>query len=102
MPLSVYREYFTSNIRTRAKAQTNPLSVSTKLYTDWELAADLHMTVEQFHKLPRRERRLQLFCKILSNKKEEHAYKEAKEKSERESRMERDTDSSVKPTRYRA
>ena len=102
MPISVYREFFVPSIKTKAKAQTEPLTVSTKLYTDWELATSLHMTVEQFMKLPRRERRLQLFCKILSNKKEEHAYKEAKEKSERESRMERDTDSSVRPSRYRA
>lgn len=102
MPLGVYREYFVPNLRTRAKAQSEPLAVSTKFYMEMDLADEKGWSLEQFYALPRQERRAWLFFKILKGAKEKYGYEKAKEESERRARLERDVDPSVKSTRYRA
>ena len=101
MPISVYREYFVPSIKTKAKAQSSPLTVSTSFYLDCELADEKGWSLEEFYKLSRRERRAWLFFKVLHGEKEKFAYQNAREESERRARMEHNVDSSVKPTRYR-
>ena len=46
------------------------------------IARELHMTMEEYQKLPRRERRLQYLYSVLSTEKERYAIEEAKKESE--------------------
>lgn len=101
MPLRVYREFFVPNLKTKAKAQTEPLAVSTHFYMECELADEKGWSLEHFYKLSRKERKTWLFFKVLKGEKEKYGYEKAKEESERRARLERDIDPSVKPTRYR-
>ena len=87
VPLKVYKDYFTPNIKTRVKATTDPLSVSTPMYIEVDIARELGMTLEGYQKLSRRERKIQMFFRVLSSEKEKHAYEESRAKAEREASL---------------
>ena len=87
VPLKVYQDYFTPNIKTRVKATTDPLSVSTSMYIEVDIARELGMTLEEYQKLSRRERKIQMFFRVLSSEKERHAYEESRAKAEREAQL---------------
>lgn len=69
------------------KAKTDPLSYGTMLYTEVTLAKQCGMSLGEYKKLPRTERRILYFHYILEGKKEEHAYAKSREESERKAAM---------------
>ena len=87
MPIKVYEEHFLPNRKTQIKAQIDPLSISTGLYIELELAKEHGLTLGEYRKLPRYERKLWLMFRVLSNAKDQHSLDEIKAKAEREAQF---------------
>ena len=87
MPIKIYEEHFLPNRKTQIKAQIDPLSISTGLYIELELAKEHGLTLREYRKLPRYERKLWLMFRVLSSEKEKHAYEELRAKAEREAQF---------------
>lgn len=66
----------------QAKAQTEPLLYSTRLYSDYRIAKLLGMTYGAYVKLPRKERQTWYYFHILESEKEKYAYDKAKKDAE--------------------
>lgn len=89
MPLSVYREYFLDPPpMVKARAQQAPLSTNTLGYMECVIAMELKMLPEDYRKLPRRQRKELLFFHVLKGVKEQWAYEQSKEESERNATLE--------------
>lgn len=98
MPISVYREYFLDPPpMVKAKAQQQPLSTNTLGYMECVLAMELKILPEDYRKLPRKQRKELLFFHVLKGAKEQFAYDESKEESERRATLE----SSTPPSKFR-
>ena len=91
MPESLWKKYFGQKNPglERAKARLDPLLYSTWRYSECQIAMDLHMSLAQYQRLPRKERFTWYLFKILAGEKEQAAY----DKAEREREM--NTPSSV-------
>lgn len=87
MPQKVFRDNFVPNVRTKVKSKTQPLSVSTNVYVELEMANEMRMTLDDYRKLPIKYRKMRLFHRVLAAEKERFAYDESKRKSEQESRL---------------
>ena len=65
-----------------------PLKFSSRFYIEVETAKELGLTVEQFEKLSRRERKIHFYFRYLSGKKEKFAMDDAEEERKRNQQRE--------------
>ena len=97
-PFGLYEKIFVNpGALEKARAQQEPLHYSTLHYVECKIARTLGMTVADYRKLPRRERRTQYFFEILANEKETYAYDQAKEKAS----LDRERQKPSTPLRHR-
>ena len=82
-PLGVYEKIFVNpGVLEKAKAQSEPLKYSTRYYFECKIARGLQMTMEQYRKLPRKERQLQYLFHVLEIEKENYAVEAQKKEME--------------------
>lgn len=81
-PYALYERISDPGAIGKAKAQIEPLSVSTREYVECRIARELGMTVQAYQSLPRRERQRWYFFTILEKEKEIWAYDEAQKEAE--------------------
>ena len=81
--MSLYRDIFLSPGASRiVKSSLDPLSSSTYLYVEFEIAKSLGMSHSAYKKLPRKERRTWFLWQVLANEKERYQMDQAKSGSE--------------------
>lgn len=84
MPMSLYRDIFLSpSAKRKVKASLEPLSSSTHLYVEFEIAKSLGMSHSAYKRLPRKERRTWYLWHVLANEKERYQMDQARSESER-------------------
>ena len=64
------------------KALNHPLGFSTPLYRECEIAQKLQLTLENYRKLSRKERKIWYYHTILANEKERHQYEKVKQEQD--------------------
>ena len=65
-----------------ADAKLKPLKYSTRFYIECEIAKELHLSLEAYHRLSLRERKTWYLHKILAAEKERYAHEEARRDAE--------------------
>lgn len=82
--MSLYRDLFIDpGAKLIVKRTQEPLSVSTQLYVEFEIAKSLGMSHSAYRKLSRKERRTWYLWYVLANEKERYQVDQARKESER-------------------
>lgn len=72
---------------TAIRAKADPLLFNTPLFTEVTLAKQCGLSLSEYRKLPRIERRILYFHHILTGKKEERSYEKSQEDAQRKAAM---------------
>ena len=84
MPLRIWEELHNPPPLVRAKLKIQPLESATQLYVTCQICQEMGLTLEEYRKMPRRDRLTLYYYMVLKGKKEDHAYEESKRKAEME------------------
>ncbi len=84
MPLRMWEELQNPPPLVRAKLKIQPLEAATQLYVTCQIVQEMGISLEEYRKMPRRDRLTLYYYMVLKGKKEDHSYEESRRKAEME------------------